>query len=408
MTKPLVLTVLSNPSQDARGDVHDSFHHVLSIAQRAEDAGLDAVFLADSLAFDISFSRNNRFEPLTLAGALLARTERITLIMTISTTFTHPYNVTRYLTSLAHIGDGRIGSNLVTSFDGEQNFGLRELPNPDERYARAEGYIEVVRRLWSSWGPEGTQPTEINLSSKHFDVRGPLSNKPHNDELLVGQSGSSPPGIGLAARRADFVFTAAPVDHVLRQYFESLTASCLEQRADRTRPTVLCGLAPIIGDTHEEALERERALFGALSFEEQLDRLEQVLGIDLSDIDPSHGFPRDRLLPIDQVIRRQGRAATIYEFIEKNDLTVAEVVRSQNTSNGHRTVVGTADEVAEQVACIAESGYLDGFIILLPKVSELADRVFDRLLPRLRQRGYLSPASDAPATRSRFLRRACS
>lgn len=408
MSNPLVLTVLPNPSEDSSGHVHDSFEHVLSVSRRAEEVGLDAVFLADSLAFDISFSRNNRFEPLTLAGALLSRTERIHLIVTISTTFTHPYNVARYLTSLAHIGNGRIGANLVTSFDGERNFGLRDLPDPDERYSRAEDYIDVMRQLWASWGPDRGEGTEIQISTKHFDVGGPLSNKPYPDDLLVGQSGSSPPGIALAARQADFVFTAAPADHVLRQYFGALTNSCEEHRADGLRPTVLCGLAPIIGDSHEQALESEQALYGAFSFAEQRRRLEDVLGIDLSDVDPRDSFPSHRLLPIEQVIRRQGRAATIYEIIEKNKLTLAEVVRTQNTSNGHRTVVGSPDEVAREVARIADTSLVDGFIILLPKITELAERVFEDLFPRLERLGYLNPARDANATRSRFLRRSSS
>ncbi len=406
MAQPLVFTVLPSAQRDAGGAMRGSFDDLLAIARRAEEAGLDGFFLADSLAFDLSFSRHNRFEPLTLAAAVLARTERIVTLVTVSTTFTHPFHLARHLSSLAHIGNGRIGVNLVTSFGGEENFGLADLPAPAERYARAGEYIDVMERLWRSWGPQRDAWSDIDFSGDHFTVKGALSIMPHEGPILVGQSGSSPPGIELAARVADFVFTGTQVDHVQRGYVDALTQSCGARRHDGMRPTILSGLAPIIGDTTEEAREHERMITGAFSFEQQLERLVEVLGgIELSDVDPDAPFPRERLLPIEEVARRQGRAAGIYEIIERNDLTLAEVVRTQNTSNGHRTVVGTADEVCDEIIRVADAGLSDGFIVLLPKHTVLADKVFDELFPRLALRGYLAPAGGDEGPRARLRRR---
>ncbi|MDI9979597.1 LLM class flavin-dependent oxidoreductase [Rhodococcus sp. IEGM 1307] len=405
MATPPIFTVLPSPPLAGGTEIRDSFTDTLALARRAEESGLDGFFLADSLDYEPAFSSHTRFEPLSLAGALLSCVERINVITTISTTFNHPYHIARSLTSLAHIGQGRIGVNFVTSFGGEQNFGLTELPTPDERYARAEEFIEVVRQLGRSWGPETQDPTPINYSSDYLKVKGPLSIKPHKDELLVGQSGQSPAGIELAAKAAQFVFTAAQLDHLQQRYFDALTASASTVRADGTRPTVLSGLAPIIGDTTEQAWEHERAMWGTLSYEEQLRRIEEVLGIDLSDVEPGDRFPRERLLPIEDIVRRPGRAASIYEFLENNDLSLAELVRTQTRHNGHRTVVGTADQVADEISRIAGLASLDGFIILLPKRSELVDSVFDELFPRLSDRGVLIAATDAESTRARFARR---
>ncbi|GAA1826508.1 NtaA/DmoA family FMN-dependent monooxygenase [Pseudonocardia ailaonensis] len=406
MSEPLVLTVLPAPPLDSGAEVRDTIDDVLGIARRAEDAGLDGLFLADSLAFDPSFSPRNRFEPVSLAAAVLARTERITVVATLSTTFTHPVHVTRHLTSLSHIGAGRIAANLVTSYAGEQNFGLDELPPPAQRYARAGEYLDVVDRLWHSWGEKGDDPADIDFTGEHFTVRGPLSIRPFPGPLLVGQSGASPAGIDLAARVAEFVFTSAPADHAQRRYTDALTRACATRRTDGTRPTVLTGLAPILGDTAEQAREHERALAGAFSFAEQRARIEEVLGgVDLSDVAPDDPFPRDRLPAVEDVGRRQGRAAAVHELVTRNDLTLAEVVRIGTTANGHRSVVGTADTVAEEIARIAGTGLTDGFIVLLPKHSELVDRVFEELFPRLGRAGLLVRAPDADRTRSRFLRR---
>ncbi|EME22644.1 LLM class flavin-dependent oxidoreductase [Rhodococcus triatomae] len=405
MTTQTVFTVLPSPPFADGSEARDSYADTLALARRAEESGLDGFFLADSLDYDPSFSSHTRFEPVSLAAALLSSIERINVITTISTTFSHPYHVARSLTSLAHIGDGRIGVNLVTSFGGEQNFGLTELPSPDERYARAEEFIDVVDQLWRSWGPDSQSPASIDYSSDYLKVRGPLSIKPHPAELMVGQSGQSPAGIELAAKVAQFVFTAAQLDHLQQRYFDALSRSVSKVRTDGTRPTILSGLAPIIGGTAEEAWEHEQTMWGALTYEEQLRRVEEVLNIDLSDVNPGDSFPRERLLPIEAVVRRPGRAASIYEFIERNDLTLGELVRTQTRHNGHRTVVGTADQVADEISRIAGLPSLDGFIILLPKRSELVDSVFDELFPRLRDRGVLVPATTSEATRARFTRR---
>lgn len=404
MTTSSVFTVLPSPP-DGAGIVQDSFSDVLAIARSAELAGLDGLFLADSLDYEPSFSSHTKFEPVSLAAAILSHVDRLTIITTISSTFNHPFHVARSLTSLAHIGQGRIGVNLVTSFGGEGNFGLTDLPAPNERYARAEEFVAVLGELWRSWGPQVQDPAPVDYSSDFLKIKGPLSIQPYPGDLLVGQSGQSPAGVELAAKVADFVFTAAQVDHVQHQYFQTMATSVSSVRTDGMRPTILAGLAPIIGETTQQAWEFERDLWGALPYAEQRARIEEVLGVDLSDVDPGDRFPRERLMPIEDVSRRPGRAAAIYESIDRNDLTVAEVLRIHTRHNGHRTAVGTADEVADEIARISQLGTQDGFIILLPKRSELVRPVFDELFPRLQDKGVLVPAADAVDTRARFVRR---
>ncbi|MFI7190256.1 LLM class flavin-dependent oxidoreductase [Nocardia nova] len=406
MTTPLVFTLLPSPPIDYGTGTRDSITDIVALAKRAEESGFDGFFLADSLDYEPGFSTRTKFEPVSLAAAILSAVERISAIITISTTFNHPYHVARSLTSLAHIGAGRIGVNLVTSFGGEQNFGLTQLPAPDERYSRAEEFIEVVRQLWWSWGPTGESPAPIDYASEHLRVKGPLSIRPYLDELLIAQSGQSPAGIELAAKAAKFVFTAAQADHLQERYFKMLTEQASRIRNDGMRPAVLMGLAPIIGETREQAWEYVQSMWGAQTYESQLAKIEAVLGIDLSRVDPQAPFPRHRLLPIEEVVRRPGRAASIYEVVEKNDLTLAELVRIETRHNGHRTVVGTAQQVADEITRIAGLGTLDGFIILLPKRSDLIDPIFEELVPRLKDRGIFVPATDAKTTLGRFDRRA--
>ena len=81
---------------------------------------------------------------------MAAATEHIGLAVTVSTTYEQPYALARKLTTLDHLTDGRIGWNIVTSAldSAARNLGYdRQLPH-DERYARADEFMEVVYKLW--------------------------------------------------------------------------------------------------------------------------------------------------------------------------------------------------------------------------------------------------------------------
>ena len=75
------------------------------LAQQAEAAKLDAIFIADALAINPNIEHgpfNNFFEPFTLLAAVAAVTTQIGVIGTASTTYDEPYDVARKL-SLIHI-----------------------------------------------------------------------------------------------------------------------------------------------------------------------------------------------------------------------------------------------------------------------------------------------------------------
>ena len=83
-------------------------------AQRAEAAKLDGVFIADipGLWAATPYRPTAHLEPITRLAAIAARTERIGLIATASTTFYEPYNLARLFSSLDILSDGRAGWNL--------------------------------------------------------------------------------------------------------------------------------------------------------------------------------------------------------------------------------------------------------------------------------------------------------
>lgn len=137
------------------------FQHYRHLAQVAEAACFDTLFLADSVAAATGDSasqmaRSDHFEPLTLLSALSVVTERIGLISTVTTSYNEPYHVARKFASLDHLSGGRAGWNLVTSDAAAEagNFGRDEHIGHAERYSRAQEFHQVVTGLWDSWSAD--------------------------------------------------------------------------------------------------------------------------------------------------------------------------------------------------------------------------------------------------------------
>src|SRR5690606_20723010 len=131
-----------------------------------------------------------------------------------------PFHAARMLASLDHISGGRAGANIVTSmFDEEaRNHGFDALPPHEQRYARAEEFIDVLCARWDSWDggvlagrecgrflvADAIRP--VFQDGRYFRVAGPLTvpRCPQGRPVLF-QAGASETGRNLAARYADAV-----------------------------------------------------------------------------------------------------------------------------------------------------------------------------------------------------------
>src|ERR1044072_5401797 len=108
------------------------------LAQRAEAAKFDSIFLADQLALgeDVAQAARTWLEPVTVLAAIAVATSRIGMIATCSTTYTEPFNLARQFGSLDHISNGPIGWNIVTSWlaTAARNYGGNGQLGHDDRY----------------------------------------------------------------------------------------------------------------------------------------------------------------------------------------------------------------------------------------------------------------------------------
>lgn len=89
-----------------------------------------------------------------IISAMSYATKSIAFGVTASVTYENPFILARRYSTLDHITNGRIGWNIVTSHlaSAARNCGLKEEIPHDERYVRAEEFMDAVYKLWeASW-----------------------------------------------------------------------------------------------------------------------------------------------------------------------------------------------------------------------------------------------------------------
>lgn len=390
---------------DVPADAGLDFAHYKHLAQIAEAAKFDALFIADSLAAPIGeiasrMARSEHFEPLTLLSALSVVTERIGLIATATTSYNEPYHVARKFASLEHLSGGRSGWNLVTSDNAAeaQNFSRDQHIGHADRYSRAREFHQVVTGLWDSWEDDafvrdklgGTyyQPEKVHVLDhvgEHFRVKGPLNvaRSPQGQPVIV-QAGSSESGRELAAETAEVVFTAQTSLAGAQAFYADLKGRLGRYGRSADSLKIMPGVFVVVGRTEREAQEKYETFQQLVEPEVGVALLGRMLGnFDLSKY-PLHGpLPE---LPLTES-GQQSRQALLTELAGRENLSLAELGRKIAGGRGHYSVIGTAQQIADRLQEWFEHGAADGFNVLVPHLPGGLQDFASEVVPELQRRG---------------------
>lgn len=392
---------------------------LIKVAQKAEEALIDALFRADGFSFtpdNASKFRYGSLDPLLAFSAVAAATKRIGLVATASTTFNEPYVVARQVLSLDHLSRGRAGWNAVTSFQGERAFGAEPIPDQTVRYERAEEFLQVVHGFWSSWDGDAlvldkssgkfADPAKVKsfaFRGRFFDVEAtsPLPPSPQGGPVQF-QAGASAEGKQFAARFAEAIFSASPdIDHARSIYAELKSLVGAEGR-DPDKFLILPGASFVLGETHEEAEEIYRGITADLDFKLGRRGVENYFGgVDLSGVDLDEPIP-PHLVPADTSVlhRRRSRAELLKGVAVKPGNTLRDVIRTFLISDGgHFLTVQSYDGAADVLEEWFRTGAADGFVLSFPARGEQFDKFIEHVIPRLQDRGLYRRAYEGSTLR---------
>ncbi|MDR6174896.1 FMN-dependent oxidoreductase (nitrilotriacetate monooxygenase family) [Nocardioides zeae] len=393
---------------EARPDFLDAAYY-LETARLLEDARFDLLFIPDSLAVPRSLQGSfepavrfgagtPRLEPLTVLALLAGATSRIGLVATTSTGYAAPYAVARTYATLDHLSGGRAGWNVVTSFqDAEaQNFGFPALPPREERYARAEEFLEAATQLWDSWSDDALvldkesgqlgRPEEVravDYRGEHVATQGPLGvPRPPQGYPVIVQAGASPQGRDVAARWADVIFCSHESIESAIEFYADVKRRALEHGRDPEAVRILPAVSPVVGTDRADAQARHRAFEQLVDPVAGLSRLAYHINTDLTRYD------LDGPLPELDVSGVQGHYREVLEHARRENLTVRELGQWY----GARTegyLVGSGSDIADGMEEWVDRGAADGFMIVAAHVPGSFAEFVEHVVPELRRRGRL-------------------
>lgn len=395
---------------DAYGSVVMNLELMIEFAQLAERGKLDGLFLADGngirdmnkpalFAANFPSARPGVFDPIVLMTALAGHTRHIGLVSTATTTFDEPWFVARRFASLDHISGGRAGWNAVTAANAGDalNFSHTEPVGRQERYARAEEFIEVVKGLWDSWAEDAfvqdkatgqfLDPSRVRALDhvgRHFKVAGPL-NVPRAPQgyPVVFTAGQSEPGKELAARHADAMFGAGDSKATCQAEYADIKGRMEKFGRDPDSLRFIPGVNVFAGRSAAEADDLYGELNALITPALGVDYLSKIVTQDLS------GLPLDGPMPElpDTVVGSSSVRGFVVKVIRDEKLTVRQAYQRVVADFGTPAIKGDAGHVADVLEDWYRGKACDGFVVTFPMVPAGLRNFVDLVVPELQRRG---------------------
>ena len=394
---------------ESRPQDHLNIDYAIELARTAEKGLFDAYFLADGLSVSWGNAKEGQrglgdkavgFEPVTLFAALSAVTQNIGFIATASTTYEDPYILARKFASLDHISKGRAAWNVVTtaSADTARNFGLEQHPDPKTRYERADEFIEVTQKLWDSWeddaflyNKESGQFFDVSKfhepkhQGKYFKVEGTLNiSRPPQGYPVIVQAGQSEDGRELAGKYAEVIFTAQQNLADAQEFYRDVKSRLLKYGRHADDLKIMPGVSIFVAKTEQEAQEKYQLLNSLIHPKVGLSLLSGLSGgINLEKYDLDAPFPKLE----DADINFSSRQQMMIDIARKHNFSIRQLYEYIASARGHWTLVGTPEQVVDQLQNWFENEAADGFNILPPTTPAGLNDFVEFIVPELQRRG---------------------
>jgi len=223
--------------------------HIRSMVHAAEDNHFDRLLIGQFATWpDNSQIAAFLFHETTRLGALLAH----------RTGFVAPTMAARQLATLDHFSEGRLAVHIITGGTQEDQARDGDYLEHDERYARTDEYLDILKRIWSSDQP-------IDHEGRFYKFTGGFSNiKPfQKPRLPIYFGGSSDAAIEVAGKHADvYALWGESLEQTRDTLRRVKAVAARHGRADQIRFTL--AFRPVVAATEAEAWARTERILATI------------------------------------------------------------------------------------------------------------------------------------------------
>jgi len=392
-----------------RADSYNTLEYWTDLARTLERGKFDALFLADVLGIYDVYQGSPRTaleqavqvpvnDPLMVIPAMAVVTQHLGFGVTCALSYELPYPFARRMSTLDHLTKGRVGWNIVTGYlnSAALAMGMTEQHDHDTRYEIAEEYMQAVYKLWEgSWEDDAVlrdragrrfanadKIHRIKHAGKYFQMEAIHLCEPSPQRTpVLYQAGASTRGRQFAAEHAECVFINGPSRRVIAPIVADIRRRAGLVGRDPAEIQIFTMMTVIPGRTRAEAEEKLAEYREHVSEEGALALMSGWTGVDFSQ------------LPLDEVVRfeRNKAMTSALEAFTIADpdraWTVREIAKHAAIGGRGPVVVGSAQEVADEMqAWVAETG-IDGFNLAYAVTPETFEDVVDLVVPELQERG---------------------
>ncbi|KAG0159648.1 hypothetical protein PDIDSM_7171 [Penicillium digitatum] len=320
------------------------------------------MFIADTLgAYDVCQGPNN-VVPSLASGAQFP-------VIDPFVTYEKPHALARRLSTVDQVSEGRVAWNIVTLYldSAARNHGLDEQISHDERYARADEYLEVLYKLWEGSFRDNAVLADRQLGT-YIASDGP---SPQRTPFLF-QAGVSEAGGQFGGKHGEVIFIGGQTPEGTRLTVDNVRNVAKQHGRDPNHIKVIIGINVIVAATDEEAKAKREDYLKYADDEGTLALFGGWTGIDLSSYADDEDFRFSDSPGVQSIVRRWSATVPV-EYISVGGLQ-AKIVGSPTT---------VADELEEWV----ETSDVDGFNLAHNVNPGTFEDTIKSLLPELRRRG---------------------
>jgi alkanesulfonate monooxygenase SsuD/methylene tetrahydromethanopterin reductase-like flavin-dependent oxidoreductase (luciferase family) len=351
-----------------------SIEHSIEVSKLADELGLEMLVpLArwKGMGGQTDFNGQN-MEPFTWAATMAQHTDYASVFATVHAPAIHPLYAAKLSTTVDHASNGRFALNVVSGWYTPEIelFGTPQLDH-DERYERTHEWTELLKKFWTEQGfgydgeyyqVDREKEFAETMKGENYVPGGYLRPKPvQRPYPPLMNAGGSEAGQNFAAKHANLAFIPLFDLDQTAEKVKNFERMARDHGRDEDEIQVMSQGLCCVGDTEEEAQQKFERIVDNADLD-ATENLMNMVGIESETFDP------------DQLTSLQER------FI---------------TGWGGYPVVGTPEQVADELVAISETG-VSGMLLNFLDYYEELEEFGEKVLPLLEAEGVRTERRGEP------------